>query len=300
MHLLVTGATGWIGSALVPQLIAAGHQVTAATRSDTSADAVRALGAEPVRANLEDPDSLRHAAEASGGVIHLAYRHDVAFTTDPAGAAETEYKAVTAVGEALAGTDRPFVMAVGLAGLPEGKVATEADRAVAHGPAGKRIEAVEHLLGLAEHGVRSSVVRLPPTVHGTGDTGFVPQLIDLARQTGRSAYVGTGDNRWPAVHRKDAATLFRLAAEEAPAGTVLHGVAEEGVAFRHIAEAIATIAGVPATSLGADAAADHFGFFARLTGGDFPASSALTRERLGWAPSEPDLLAELATGNYPS
>ncbi len=300
MHVLVTGATGWIGSALVPRLIAAGHQVTATTRSDTAADAVRALGAEPVRADLEDPDSLRRAAEASGGVIHLAYRHDVAFTTDPAGAAETEYKAVTAMGEALAGTQRPFVMAVGLAGLPEGEVATETDRAVPNGPAGKRIEAVEHVLGLAEHGVRSSVVRLPPTVHGTGDTGFVPQLISLARRTGRSAYVGTGDNRWPAVHRNDAATLFRLAVEEATAGTVLHGVAEEGVAFRDIAEGIATVLGVPARSLDADAASDHFGGFVRLAGGDFPASSTLTRERLGWAPSEPGLLAELAAGNYPS
>ncbi|MFB8140388.1 SDR family oxidoreductase [Streptomyces parvus] len=300
MNILVTGATGWIGSALVPQLIAAGHHVTAATRSDTSADAARALGAEPVRADLEDPDSLRRAAGASGGVIHLAYRHDVAFSTDPAGAAETEYRAVTAMGEALAGTQRPFVMAVGLAGLPEGQVAEETDRAVAQGPAGKRIEAVEHLLGLAEHGVRSSVVRLPPTVHGTGDTGFVPQLMTLARDTGLSAYVGTGDNRWPAVHRKDAATLFRLAAEGATAGTVLHGVAEEGVAFRDIAEGIATTLGVPAKSLDVDAAADHFGFFARLTGGDFPASSTLTRERLGWAPSEPGLLAELATGDYPS
>ncbi|MFF1920241.1 SDR family oxidoreductase [Streptomyces sp. NPDC058221] len=300
MHILVTGATGWIGSALVPQLIAAGHQVTAATRSDTAADAVRALGAEPVRANLEDPDSLRRAAEASGGVIHLAYRHDVAFTTDPAGAAETEYKAVTAMGEALAGTQRPFVVAVGLAGLAEGQVAKETDQAVAHGPASRRIEAVEHVLGLAEHGVRSSVVRLPPTVHGTGDTGFVPQLITLARETGQSAYVGAGNNRWPAVHRKDAATLFRLAAEEATAGTILHGVAEEGVAFRDIAQGIATVVGVPTRSLDADASADHFGWFARLTGGDFPTSSALTRERLGWAPSEPGLLAELAAGNHPS
>ncbi|MEF9914356.1 3-beta hydroxysteroid dehydrogenase [Streptomyces sp. P5-A9] len=234
-------------------------------------------------------------------MIHLAYRHDVAFTTDPAGATETEYQAVKAMGEALAGTQRPFVMAVGLVGLPvEGRVATETDRAVAHGPAGRRIEAVDHVLGLAGHSVQTSVVRLPPTVHGTGDTGFVPQLVTLARRTGPSAYVGAGDNRRPAVHREDAATLFRLTAEQATAGTVLHGVAEEGVAFRDIAEGIATVLGVPTRSLDADAASGHFGGFARLTGRDFPASSTLTRERFGWAPSGPGLLAELTAGDHPS
>lgn len=298
MRILVTGATGWIGSALVPQLIAAGHQVSAVVRSDAAASTARMLGADPVSGDLDDTRSLRRAATRSEGVVHLAYRHDVAFTTDPAGAAETEYRAVSAMGEALAGSQRVFVMAAGLAGLPEGRVLTETDVAVADGPAGRRADAAAHALSLAEHGVRSAVIRLPPTVHGAGDSGFVPQIIDLARRTRASAYIATGQNRWPAVHRLDAARLFRLAVEQAKPGSTLHAVAEEGVAFGQLAEHIATYLGIPATSLDAEEAADHFGGFVRLAGGDFPASSARTRTQIGWSPAEPGLLDDLSNGSY--
>ncbi|QDQ98823.1 NAD-dependent epimerase/dehydratase family protein [Tomitella fengzijianii] len=299
MRILVTGATGWIGSALVPQLVAARHHVVAAAvRSTAAAHKVRSLGAVPIRGDLEDTDSLRRAAEESDGVVHLAYRHDIAFTTDPAGAAETEHRVVTTLGEALAGSHRPLVVAAGLAGLPEGSVATETDRAVASGPAGKRIDAAAHALSLAEHGVRSSVVRLPPTVHGAGDTGFVPRLIDLARRTGISAYMGDGANRWPAVHRLDAARVFHVAAEHAEPGSTLHAVAEEGVPFRRLAERIAAHLDIAPASLNADAAAEHFGEFAGLAGGDFPASSVMTRKRLDWSPSEPALVDDLEGGGY--
>ncbi|WP_019634729.1 SDR family oxidoreductase [Actinomadura atramentaria] len=305
MRVLVTGASGWIGSAVVPELIGAGHRVTALARSDASAAAVAAAGAEAVRGSLDDLDVLRDAAAAAEGVIHLAYKHDVAFEQgDPPAAAAADRRAVEVLGEALAGSGRPLVLASGTAGVAPGRVLTERDArdaaavARAHeGPNGRLGTAV-HALGLADRGVRPSVVRLPPTVHGAGDRGFVAVLVGAARASGVAGYLGDGGNRWPAVHRDDAARLFRLALEDAPAASVLHAVADEGVPLRAVAEAIGTRLGVPAASIAPEDAPGHFGFLAQLVGADIPASSALTRELLDWEPTGPTLLEDLAAGRY--
>ncbi|WBO62008.1 SDR family oxidoreductase [Streptomyces camelliae] len=299
MRIFVTGASGWIGSAVVPELLDAGHQVVGLARSDASAAALTEAGADVVRGTVDDLDVLREAAAASDGVIHLAFKHDIAFSGDFQGAAEADRRAVDAFGEALAGTDRPFVLASGVAGLTHGRRATERDMPTVDGsPLSVRAATSLAALGLASRGVRSSVVRLSPTCHGEGDNGFMATLIATARAKGVSGYLGDGTNRWPAVHRLDAARLFRLAVEKAPAGAVLHGAAEEGVALSEIAEVIGRHLGVPVTSVAPEAAAEHFGWMGGFVGLDAPVSSTLTRDLLDWQPTHPGLLDDLDKGHY--
>jgi len=295
MRVFVTGATGFIGSAIVPELIGAGHEVVGFARSDRSAAALAAAGAEVHRGDLEDPESLRTGAAAADGVIHCAFIHD--FTQlDSSG--RTDLRAVETFGAALEGTGRPLVVTSGTGLLAPGRVATEDDAADPASHAGHRVPSEVATLGLAARGVRSSLVRLPPSVHGEGDHGFVPVLIDIARRTGVSGYVGDGSSRWPAVHRLDAARLFRLALEAAPAGSVLHGAAEEGVPTREIAAVIGRHLDVPATAIAPEAVGGHFGWLGAFFAADVPASSALTRERLGWTPEQPGLVADLEAGHY--
>lgn len=287
MRVLVTGATGFIGSAVTAELLGAGHQVVGLARSDASAAALAAAGAEVVRGTIEDLDVLRATAAECDGVVHLAFHHDL---SQHEAAARAELAAIETFGDALAGTDRPLVVASG------GPVGTEQDTLPASGS--PRIAGARAALALAERGVRSSIVRLAPTVHDESTCGMVQQLIGTARQKGFSGYLGDGANRWPSVHRLDAARLFRLALEEAPAGTVLHGVGEEGVPLRGIAEAIGRHLDVPVKAVTAEDAAVHFGFLARILGNDMPASNALTRELLDWQPVHPGLLQDLDQGRY--
>ncbi|MEU4232665.1 SDR family oxidoreductase [Nonomuraea sp. NPDC026600] len=301
MRVFVTGASGWIGSAVVPELIGAGHQVTGLARSDASAAALTAAGAQVHRGTLDDLDSLRSAAAASDGVIHLAFKHDIAFSGDFQGAVDADRRAVEALGEALAGSDRPFVLASGLVGLAPGRVATEQDGHGAGQPSGgarTRLTTAQLTLALASRGVRSSVVRLPPTVHGEGDNGFMATLVGIARDKGVSGYLGDGSNRWPAAHRLDAAHVFRLALEEAPAGSVLHVVADQGVPIRTVAEVIGRQLGIPVAAISPENAGEHFGWLAGFLGADSPASSTLTRELLGWQPTHPGLIDDLDKGHY--
>lgn len=299
MRIFVTGASGWIGSAVVPELLDAGHQAVGLARSEAAAAALIAAGAEVVRGTVDDLDVLREAAAASDGVIHLAFKHDIAFSGDFQGAAEADRRAVDAFGEALAGTDRPFALASGVAGLAPGRPATEGDMPVIDGtPLSIRAATSLATLDLASRGIRSSVVRLSPTCHGEGDNGFMASLVAVARAKGVSGYVGDGSNRWPAVHRFDAARLFRLAVEKAPAGSVLHGGAEEGIAMREVAEVIGRHLGVPVTSVAPEAAPGHFGWLSAFVGLDAPMSSTLTRGLLDWQPTHPGLLEDLDKGHY--
>ncbi len=304
MRVFVTGASGWIGSAVVPALIDAGHEVTGLARSDASAAALTAAGAQVHRGTLDDLDSLRSAAAASDGVI-LAFKHDIAFSGDFQGAADADRRAVETFGEALAGSGRPFLIASGTLGVAAGRVATErdghdADPALAAWGAGPQIRqaTAELALSLASRGVRSSVVRLPPTNHGEGDNGFMATLVGIARGKGVSSYIGDGSNRWPAVHRLDSAHLFRLALEQAPAGSTLHAVADEGVPIRDVAEVIGRHLDVPVVSVPPDQAGEHFSWLGGFIGADSPASSALTRELLGWQPTQPGLIEDLDKGHY--
>jgi len=297
MRVFVTGATGFIGSAIVDELLTAGHQVLGLARSDAAADTLAGLGVEAHRGELSDTESLAAGARACDGVIHTAYNHD--WSTPREVASETDRGAVEALGGALEGSGKPFVVASGtlmVALLAPGRTATEAD---AHRSATIPRAASELAVqAAAGRGVRASVVRLSPTVHGAGDHGFVPRLIDIARHTGISAFVGDGANRWPAVHRLDAARLFRLALEKAAPGTRLHGVAEEGVPMRAIARTIGTALGLPVQSLTADEARAHFEWLAPFVAMDNPTSSALTRSSLGWRPREPELLTDMRDGGY--
>jgi nucleoside-diphosphate-sugar epimerase len=296
MHVFVTGATGHIGSAVVAELLEAGHQVTGLARSDKSAAALTAKGATVHRGDLADLDGLRAAAAAADGVIHLAYRHD--FDNDFVGAAETDLRVVTAMGEVLAGSDRPLVNTSGtllLAGVAQGRTATENDAA----EGGPRIDSENAVIALADRGVRSSVIRLSPLVHSTLDHhGFAHRLIDIAREKGVSAYIGDGANRWPGVHTLDAARLYRLAVEAAPAGTRLHGVADEGVPFREIAAVIGRHLDLPVVSISAEQAYEHFGFLSVFGSLDNPTSSALTQKVLDWHPDGPGLIEDLDAGHY--
>jgi nucleoside-diphosphate-sugar epimerase len=306
MRIFVTGASGWIGRGLVPELIAAGHEVTGLGRSDAAAKALLDAGAEVHSGSLDDLGILHDAAAASDGVVHLAFKHDLAFTGDFVGAADADRQAIETFGDALAGTGKPFVIASGLLGLTPGGVATEHDGLVAadgdreapvSGPE-QRLANAQRTLALADRGVRSSVVRLPPTCHGNGDNGFMTIAIGFAREKGAAAYVGDGANRWPAVHRDDAARLFRLALESAPAGSVLHAVGDEGVPIREVAEVFAAHLGVPAVSVTAEQASEYVGFLGGFWGLDSPASAQITRELLGWEPTRPGLIADLEEGHY--
>ena len=303
MRVFVTGASGWIGSAVVPELIGSGHQVIGLARSDASAAALTAAGAEVRSGTLDDLDTLRDAAAGSDGVIHLAFKHDLAFTGDYQGAADADRRAVEIFGDALAGSDRPLVIASGTLGLAPGRIATELDGhdldagAMAGGPAARHATA-EFVLSLASRGVRSSVMRLPPTNHGEGDNGFMAMLVGIARDKGVSGYVGDGSARWPAVHRLDSARLFGLAVESAPAGSTLHAVADEGVPIREIAEVIGRHLDIPVESISPEDAGEHFGWLGGFLGLDSPASSVLTRELLGWEPAQAGLIADLDESHY--
>jgi nucleoside-diphosphate-sugar epimerase len=303
MKIFVTGASGWIGSATVAELLDAGHEVVGLARSDTSAQQLEAAGAAVERGDVDDPAGLARAAAAADGVIHLAFQHEVAFGGDFAAAAAADRRAVEAMGAALAGSDRPFVLASGMIGLTFGRAATEEDglvlsEAVRGTPASRRAATALLTLSLAGVGVRSSVLRYPPTVHGDGDHGFMATLVGIARQRGVAGYVGDGANRWPAVHRSDAARLTRLAVEAAPAGSVLHAVGDEGVAFRDIAEVMSRHLDVPTASVDPADAFEHFSFLGAFVGTDTPASATLTAELLGWKPTGPGLLEDLEQGHY--
>lgn len=303
MRVFMTGASGWIGSAVVPELIDAGHQVVGLARSDPSAEALAAVGAEVWRGELDDLDILRDAAAEADGVVHLAFKHDIAFSGGFQDAATADRRAVETFGEALAGSGKPFVIASGTLGLAPGRVATEEDGQSRDWPtpfdaARARLTTALMTVGLASRDVRSSVVRFPPTVHGEGDHGFMAALVGIARDKGVSGYVGDGANRWPAVHRADAAHLVRLALESAPAGSTLHAVGEEGVPIRDVADAIGRRLGLPVASVSADDADAHFGWLGGLVGVDGPASSALTRAAFGWQPTHPGLIEDLAKGHY--
>jgi nucleoside-diphosphate-sugar epimerase len=293
MRVFVTGASGWIGSATVRELLAAGHQVLGLARSDTAAASVAALGAEVLRGGLDDLDSLRAGAERADGVVHLAYHHDFSQMEH---AAQLDLRAIDAIGSVLEGTDRPLVIASGLAGFAAGRVATERDQP--DPGVHPRIAGAQATLALADRGVRSSVVRFAPTVHGAGDHGFVAALVGIARDKGVSAYIEDGTNRWAAVHRLDAGALVRLAVDRAPAGSVLHAIAEQGLSTREIAEAIGHGLDMPVVSVPAERAGDHFGWLGRFFAFDCPASNDLTRELLGWEPTQHGLLADLKQGHY--
>jgi nucleoside-diphosphate-sugar epimerase len=306
MRIFVTGASGWIGSAVVTELVDAGHQVVGLARSEASAAALTAAGAEVARGTLDDIDTLRSAAAASDGVIHLAFKHDIAFTGDFQGAADADRRAVETFGEVLAGSDGPLVIASGVLGLATGRVATEQDghdrdpaltSGLGVGPQ-TRLGTAQLTLSLASRGVRSSVVRLPPTCHGDGDNGFMTTIVGIARAKGVSGYIGDGSNRWPATHRLDAAHLFALAFENAPAGSTLHAVAEEGVPIRQVAEVIGRQLDLPVVAVSTEDAGEHFGFLAHFLAADSPASSTLTRGLLGWEPTHPGLIDDLAQGHY--
>jgi nucleoside-diphosphate-sugar epimerase len=294
MRVFVTGASGFIGSAVVAELRRAGHQVIGLARSRESSDRLVGLGAEVRLATLADLDRLRAGAAAADGVIHLAFRHGEPFEE----AAETDRRVIEALGDALGGSDRPLVVTSGTLVLPAGQVGTEADAPDPAAPAAARAAGERAALAFAARGVRASVIRLAPSVHEREKRGFASALIDIAERSGVSGYLGDGSQRWPALHRQDAARLYRLAVEHAPAGSVLHGVGEQGVALRAIAELIAARLGLPARPVPAEQAEAHFGWLATLVGTDAPASSQATRVLLSWEPSHPGLLDDLQHGDF--
>jgi nucleoside-diphosphate-sugar epimerase len=291
MRVFVTGASGWIGSAVVPELIGAGHQVLGLARSDASAAAIAATGAEVLRGDLEGLDTLRAGAAGSDGVIHLAFIHDFTRFGD---SISVDARAIETLGAELEGSGKPLVIASGTPAVP-GRVAIEGDESASGSPAAARMANARTALGMAARGVRSSVVGLPRTVHGDGDRhGFIARMVGIARDTGVSGYPGDGSSRWPAVHVLDAAHLFRLAVERAPAGSALHAVGDEGVPVRDIAGVIGRHLNLPTASV----PAEGFGFLGQILAIDQPASSALTRELLGWRPVQPGLIEDLDKGHY--
>lgn len=298
MRIFVAGATGYVGSAIVSELLQAGHEVVGLARSDASAATLARAGIAVHRGDLGDLDSLRSGAAKADGVVFAANQH-ISETTDSAARARVELNAVEAIGSELEQTGKPFVVTSGVIGRTPGQILTEETPAVPHAVTGLRLPVETSVLALGGRGVRSSSVRLAPTVHGRGDArGFVSMLIGIARAKGVSAFVGEGANRWSSVHRRDAAVLFRLAVESAPPGTPVHAVAEEGVRFRDIAEAIGRQLKLPAVSLTAEEASGHFGLLAPLVSLDNPTSSALTRERFGWVPVHPGLIEDIEDGHY--
>ncbi|MGI3786619.1 MAG: SDR family oxidoreductase [Janthinobacterium lividum] len=297
MHVFVTGGTGQTGPAIVTELLTAGHEVTGLARSDAAVDRLKTLGATPLRGSTGDLDLLTTAASRADAVVHMANGGDF---SDPADMTRREVAAINALGEGLVDTGRALVTTSGTLVLPPGRLSNEHDPADPSSIGALRIPGEQACLGFAARGVRAVVLRLAPTVHGPRDHGFVPMLISTARRTGTSAYVGDGSNRWPAVHRLDAARLYRLALEKAPAGQVVHGVGEPGVELMEIALRIGKKLGVPTTSVTAEHAPSHFGspFMAVVFGTDAPVSSAHTQRLLDWAPTHQTLLDDLEDGDY--
>lgn len=293
MRVFITGASGWIGSAVVTEFLNAGHEVVGLARSDNSAAAVAALGAEVRRGDLEDLDGLRDAAQASDGVIHLGYSHDF---SRMAAAAQTDRAVIEAIGAALSGSDRPLLIASGVLGLAAGRAGLEQDHP--DPSLHPRIANAQAALDLVPRGVRSLVARFAPTVHGEGDHGFMATLVSIARERGVAGYLGDGANRWPAVHVLDAAHLVRLAVEDAPAGSVLHAIDEEGVPAQDIAAAIGRGLDLPVASIPAERATDHFGWIGGFFGADALTSNLATRQLLDWKPTGPELIADLDAGHY--
>lgn len=293
MRVFVTGATGWVGSATVRELLGAGHEVVGLARSDGGAARLEAAGADVRRGDLADLDGLREAAAEADGVIHTAYNHDF---SDMAEAARTDQAVLRALGDALEGSDRPLVVASGTGNLAPGRAVTEDDRVPDDLPHPRRSE--HAALPYADRGVRVQAIRLPPTVHGDGDHGFVPHLISIARERGVAGYVGDGANRWPAVHRFDAARLFRLALERGTPGARWQAIADPGVPTREIAEVFGRHLGIPAGPVPAEQVADHFGWIGMFWSLDIPASAERTRAELGWEPTHPGLIADLEEGHY--
>jgi nucleoside-diphosphate-sugar epimerase len=294
MRIFLTGATGFIGSGIVPELISAGHQVVGLARSDANAKSLAAAGAHVHRGSIEDLDSLRSGASAADGVIHTAFNHDFSKWAENC---ENDRLAIEALGSALAGSNRPLVITsgTGLVTRADGRPAAEDDAPTSTVP---RIKSEEAANAVAARGVHVSVVRLPPSVHGDGDHGFVPTLVRIAREKRAAAYVGEGSNRWPAVHRLDAAHLFRLVLEKGAAGARYHGVGEEGIPFRDIATVIGQRLNVPVVSKTPEEAAEHFGWFSHFAALDTPASSEKTQKELGWRPTHVGLIADLRRGTY--
>jgi nucleoside-diphosphate-sugar epimerase len=297
MKVFVTGASGWIGSATVDELLHAGHEVIGLARSAASASTLEAKHVTVLRGDLDDHDSLRHGASQADAVVHLANKHDWA---NPAITNAAERGAVETIADTLVGSDKPFVLAAGLSGLVQGRPALETDRSPAFGPNSPRGGSENLALEYADKGVRVISTRFAPTVHGDGDYGFMSYLVAAARRHGVAGYVGDGTHAWSAVHRTDAARLVRLGLEKAPAGSLLHAVAEETLTLRAIAETIGTALGLPVASVAPEDAGAHFGFVARFAGMDMSASSARTRELLDWHPTGPTLSADITAGAYPA
>lgn len=294
MRVFVTGASGFVGSAIVKELLEAGHQVVGLARSNVSAEVLGKVGADVHFGNLDDPESLKKGVSGCDAVIHTAFNHD--FSTFKQNC-EDDRRVIAALGEALIGSDRPLVITSGIGLLNYGRLVTEDDVPQNSGVV-PRAASEEATKAIAEKGVNAYIVRLPPTVHGKGDHGFVPMIIVMAKEKGESAYIGQGDNQWPAVHRLDAATLYRLIVEQQPGQKVFHAVAEQGVPFREIATTIGKGLGMPTVSKDKPAAEGHFGWFLHFASLDCPASGETSKSVLGWRPKRVGLLEDLSSGAY--